>query len=137
MSNIDAATSEIVGKWQTLADEIAERQTLLKDVKQQAKDEGYNVRVLAQLVKERRKGAKYQADQLQLELELSTYRASVGLPTTLEDAQKRAAAEARGDNSGDEAEPFGERDTVQFGDGPEINANDWARGVRGRKGKLQ
>lgn len=96
MSNIDAATKDITDQWVELADAIAEKQVELKDLKARAKEDGYNLRVLTQIVKEKRKGAKYQAEQLTLELELDTYRKATGLPTELKDAQERAAREAAG-----------------------------------------
>lgn len=131
MSNIDAATSELVEKWSALLDQIAKAQVELKDLKANAKEEGFNLKCLAQVVKERRKGAKYQAEQLTLELELNTYRSATGLPTTVEDAQERARREAASLGS-DDASVFGEGDTVQFGDGPELAARDFERVVKGR-----
>ncbi len=129
-SNIDAATSEIVEKWEALADQIAKAQVELKDLKARAKDEGFNLKCLAQAVKERRKGAEYQCAQLTLELEMQTYRGNVGLPTTVEEAQKRVRDEIR---DGGAASVFGENDTVQFGDGPEIPAREFERAARSMK----
>lgn len=99
--NIDAATGEIVEKWNRLADEIAKAQAELKDLKARAKDEGFNLKCLAQAVKELRKGAEYQCDQLTLELEMQTYRSNVGLPTTVEEAQKLVLSEKRGGEDAD------------------------------------
>lgn len=131
MSNIDEATKGYAAKWSALLDTIGKAQAELKDLKQEVKDEGYNVKVLAQIVKEQRKGAKHQEAQLTLELELTTYREAVGLPTTLEDAQQRVREEARRTHADDgEADAFGEDDTVQFGDGPEIPARDFARAAK-------
>lgn len=79
-------------------DEIDDAKTRAKEMKDEAKSEGYDMKAFAQIVKERRKGAKYQAAQLQLETVTNTYRKAAGLPTDLKEAQKRAAAEA-------EAEP--------------------------------
>jgi len=138
MSNIDAATKDIVDKWSGHLDVIAKAQGELKQLKAEAKDEGYNLKCLAQAVKEKRKGAKYQAEQLTLELELQSYRKSVGLPTDVADAQERARREAeQGPAGDDEASVFGENDTVQFGDGPEIPARDFERAARKMKRGLQ
>lgn len=109
MSNIDAATQEITDQWAEIADEIAKKQVELKDLKARAREDGYNLRALTQIVKEKRKGAKYQAEQLTLELELDTYRKATGLPTELKDAQERAAREAAGiDDDHDNALADGE-----------------------------
>ncbi|MGE0022497.1 MAG: GapR family DNA-binding domain-containing protein [Hyphomicrobium sp.] len=95
------AAADLKGRAEQYAgvlDEIDEAKERAKDIKDAAKSEGYDMKAFAQVVKEMRKGAKYQADQLQLELVLKTYRHGSGLPTDLAEAQKRAAAEA-------EAEP--------------------------------
>lgn len=95
-------------------DRVAEGQEAVKAAKAEAKAEGYSLKALSQCVKEKRKGAKHSADQLQLELELVTYRKALGLPADLETAQKLAAQEAgevpepkRG--SGDDAEEMPKR----------------------------
>ena len=75
-------------------DEQAQAAARVKEIKAEVKEEGFNLKAFNQAVKELRKGAKYQAAQLELELEMDTYRAAVGLPTTLEDAQERARKEA-------------------------------------------
>lgn len=131
MSNANAALKQIVTEWSGHLDVIAKAQTELKDLKARAKEEGWNLKCIAQAVKERRKGAEYQAEQLSLELELDTYRKGVGLPTDLADAQERARREAQSLEG--EAEVFGEGDTVRFGDGPEIPARDFAKAARGGK----
>lgn len=77
-----------------ILDQIAELQVEAKDLKAEAKEDGYDMKAFGQIVKELRKGAKYQADQLQLELVLDTYRSAVDLPTDLEVAQQRARDEA-------------------------------------------
>jgi len=77
-----------------LLDEKLEIDADIKALKQAAKDDGYNMKAFAQIIKELRKGAEYQADQLQLELELDTYRRGVGLPVTLEGAQAAARGKA-------------------------------------------
>lgn len=77
-----------------LLDEQAALAGDIKDKRAEIKELGFNVKAFNQIVKEMRKGASYQADQLQLELELDTYRSGAGLPVTLEDAQERARKEA-------------------------------------------
>jgi uncharacterized protein (UPF0335 family) len=91
------AAADLKGRAEDYAavlDEIDEAKQRAKDLKDAAKGEGYDMKAFAQIVKEARKGAKYQADQLQLELVLKTYRKAADLPTELAEAQKRAAAEA-------------------------------------------
>lgn len=95
-----------VDRRRDILDQIAELQEEIKAFKAEDKAEGYTERVIGQAIKELRKGAEYQADQLSLELELHTYRTALGLPVTLEDAQARAAEEAatlpdHDDDSGD------------------------------------
>ena len=75
-------------------DEIAELHDRIKELRAAAKSDGYDLKAFAQVVKEMRRGAEYQADQLQLELVLDTYRRAVDLPVDLEVAQQRAAAAA-------------------------------------------
>ncbi len=104
MSNVNAAVEAAVSEWSDLLDEIAERQVKLKDLKARAKEDGWNLKALAQCVKERRKGAEYSQAQLTLELEVTTYRQATGLPATLEEAQKAVAAEKRGGLSSDDGE---------------------------------
>lgn len=77
-----------------LMDEIAERQEDLKTCKSEDKGDGYDEKALAHCIKSLRKGADWHADQLALELTLDTYRAAVGLPTALDEAQRAAKAEA-------------------------------------------
>lgn len=50
--------------------------------------DGYTEKALAQCLKELRKGPEYQEAQLSLELELDTYRKALGLPVTLDAAQR-------------------------------------------------
>ena len=127
MSNIDAAKNEIVDKWTGLANDIAKLQVELKDLKASAKEEGYNLKCLAQVVKERRKGAEFQCAQLTLELEMNTYRASTGLPTTLEDAQKAVMAEKRGGLGDDDGT------TARF-DAPFDDGGTGSRRGKGKRG---
>jgi uncharacterized protein (UPF0335 family) len=93
----DNAKADIKGRAKELAgvlDEIAELQERAKEIKSEAKLEGYDMKAFGQVVKELRRGAEYQAAQLTLELTLDTYRKGVDLPTTLEEAQERARAES-------------------------------------------
>mgnify|MGYP000916821357 CR=1 FL=1 len=73
-----------------ILDDIAERQEDLKQCKAEDKADGYSEKALAQCIKELRKGPEYQEKQLSLELELDTYRKALGLPVTVEAAQKAA-----------------------------------------------
>ena len=93
----DNANAELVRRAErraALLDDIAERQEELKQIKAEDRADGFSEKALAQVVKELRRGPDYQADVLQLEMELDTYRAAVGLPRTLDDAQRLVAAEA-------------------------------------------
>lgn len=77
-----------------LLNDIADLQERVKEKKAEAKNVGYDMKALGQIIRELRKGAKYQAAQLELELILGTYREAVDLPTDLRVAQERAAEEA-------------------------------------------
>ena len=90
------AKADIKGRAKELAavlDEIAELQERVKGIKSDAKLEGYDMKAFAQIVKEMRRGAEYQAAQLTLEGVLDAYRKGVDLPTTLEAAQARVREE--------------------------------------------
>ena len=90
------ANADLKGRAQELAgvlDEIADLQERAKEIKSDAKLEGYDMKAFGQVVKEMRRGASYQASQLELELVLDTYRRGAGLPVTLEEAQERVRAE--------------------------------------------
>jgi len=91
------ANQELLRRARSLSgilDEIAELQEEAKVIKSEAKSDGYDMKAFGQIVKEMRRGAEYQAEQLQLELVIDTYRTAVGLPTNLEAAQEAAAQEA-------------------------------------------
>lgn len=91
------ANADLKGRAEELAgvlDDIAELKNREKEIKADAKAEGYDMPSFNQMVKEKRRGASYQCAQLEKELVLDTYRKAIGLPVTLEDAQKRAAADA-------------------------------------------
>lgn len=93
----DTGNSPLSGYVDRMARLLEEQAALSGDIKQlkaEVKEEGFNVKAFNQAVKEKRKGASYQCDQLELELEMDTYRTAVGLPTTLEDAQDRLRKEA-------------------------------------------
>lgn len=75
-------------------EEIAELQKQVKDLKDQLKAEGYDLKAFNQIVKELRRGSDYQAAQLELELVVHTYRKAAGLPVTLEAAQEAARQDA-------------------------------------------
>ncbi|MCK9911304.1 DUF2312 domain-containing protein, partial [Microbacteriaceae bacterium K1510] len=68
-------------------DELKEE---MKDFKAEDKADGFTEKAIAQVVKEMRKGVDFQSDQLQLELEVDTYRKANDLPVTLAEAQKLA-----------------------------------------------
>lgn len=78
----------------TLLDEIAERQDDLKVIYAAAKSDGYDMKAFRQIIKELRRGPEFQQAQLELELVLDTYRKGVGLPVTLDDAQKAVREDA-------------------------------------------
>ncbi len=92
-----ASNSQLKSLAESMARRLDEKAALDAEIKErraEIKELGFNVKVFNQVVKERRKGASFQADQLEMELELDTYRRETGLPTTLEDAQERARKEA-------------------------------------------
>lgn len=68
--------------------EIGNLQEDLKALKAEDKADGYNEKALAKCVTEMLRGAEYQEEQLQFELELDTYRTALDLPVTLETAQR-------------------------------------------------
>jgi uncharacterized protein (UPF0335 family) len=70
----------------------------LKMLKTEDKADGYNEQALAQCVKELLKGAEFQEEQLQFEMELDTYRTAIGLPVTLETAQRHVREQVSGEN---------------------------------------
>lgn len=77
-----------------LLDQVAELQGEIKILKAAAKEDGYDMKAFAQIVKEQRRGVEYQAAQLELELVLDTYRTAMGLPVTLDAAQERVSKAA-------------------------------------------
>jgi uncharacterized protein (UPF0335 family) len=87
-----------------MLNEISDLQDEVKAKKAELKSDGYDMKAFNQIVKEMRRGAEFQAQQLELELVLDTYRKAVDLPVTLEDAQKRAAEAAEELPSDDEEE---------------------------------
>jgi len=94
-------------------DQIADLQEEVKQLKAEAKADGYDLKALNQVVKELRRGPDYQAAQLELELVLDTYRRAVDLPTTLEAAQEAAREAATVVPSVDEGEADDERRPVR------------------------
>lgn len=98
----DNQSADLKGRVDTISsilDEIDDAKLRLKEAKDSAKADGYNLKVVNQIVKEKRKGAEFQADQLALEAELNQGRKAIGLPTEIEEAQKlaRVAAEQNPD----------------------------------------
>ena len=65
-----------------------------KRIKEEAKQEGYDMKAFVQVEKLKRKGAGKIASQLEFEMVRTTYLKAAGLPSTLEEAQKLAAADA-------------------------------------------
>ena len=95
----DNAGADIRGRAKELAsvlDDIAALQERAKAIKSEARLDGYDMKAFSQIVREMRRGPDYQCAQLELELVLQSYRRGVGLPVTLEEAQ-RLAREAAGD----------------------------------------
>ncbi len=93
----NASNSQLKGLAQSMATKLNEKDEIageIKELRDEVKQLGFNTKAFNQIVKEMRKGAKYQADQLELELELTTYRRESGLPTDLAVAQERAREEA-------------------------------------------
>ena len=90
-SNSRAELNRLADNLGKILDEIADLQEDAKAIRQAAKSNGFTVKTLNQIVKEKRRGAEYQADQLTLDLDLDTYRAAYGLPRSLEEAQGRVA----------------------------------------------
>lgn len=78
-----------------ILDDIAELQEDKKQLATEIKAQGYDSKAFNQIVKEMRKGADYQASQLELELVLDTYRKAVDLPSNLEAAQEKAREQAQ------------------------------------------
>lgn len=130
MSNINAATQDYVERWARLLDEIGDKQEELKDLKADAKDDGFNLKAMAQLVKEKRKGAEYMVDQLTLELEVTTYRKAVGHPTELEEAQRLAREEAGTDPD----ERFGGDDAGDGADADDVVSFEAPKRGKGKRG---
>lgn len=92
-----AEINRLAKRMSEVLDEIAERQEDVKAIRAAAKANGYNVKVLNQCVKELRRGAAFQAAQLELELEVDTYRIAMGLPTNLDEARSIVRDEALGE----------------------------------------
>ena len=65
-----------------------------KRIKEEAKQEGYDMKAFVQVEKLKRKGAGQIATQLEYEMVRTTYLKAAGLPSTVEEAQKLAATEA-------------------------------------------
>src|SRR4030067_3777194 len=66
-----------------LLTQIGDLQDDLKTLKAEDKMDGFNEKALGQCVKELMNGSEYQAEQLQFELELDSYRTGDGVPGTL------------------------------------------------------
>ncbi len=91
-NNYAERLKSFVERWARLLDDIADLQEDLKQVKAEAKADGYDMKALAQVVKELRKDEDYRAAQLELHAVTNTYRRAVELPTNLEEAYRAARA---------------------------------------------
>jgi hypothetical protein len=78
----------------TILDEIDALKVTLTEFKAEDKADGFTEKMVAQLIKEKRRGADFSVAQLTLELEVKTGREAVGLPATVEEAMKLASATA-------------------------------------------
>src|SRR4030067_2947052 len=76
-----------------LLTQIGDLQDDLKTLKAEDKMDGFNEKALGQCVKELMNGSEYQAEQLQFELELDSYRTAGGLPAPLGNAQREIREE--------------------------------------------
>lgn len=94
LSNSEAELQRRARRRADILDQIAELQEEMKAFKAEDKADGFDEKALARCIAEERRGAKFQADQLAAEAVLDTYRRALGLPTDLEDAQRRAREEA-------------------------------------------
>ena len=95
------SNSELQNRAQRRVNLMTEIECLKEDLKRlkvEDKADGYNEQALAQCVKELLKGAEYQEEQLQFEMELDTYRTAIGLPVTLETAQRHVREQVQGNN---------------------------------------
>ncbi|MFM2445580.1 MAG: hypothetical protein RI936_27 [Pseudomonadota bacterium] len=83
---------ELIGIARRIVDDldaIADAQERVKAEYAAAKSDGHDVKVLRQAIKELRGGPDYQAERLEAEVVLDTYRRGLGLPTSLEKAQAK------------------------------------------------
>jgi len=95
-NNAAQRLKSFVERWSRLLDEIGDLQEDLKQVKSEAKADGYDMKALAQVVKDFRKDEDGRAAQIEWQEITDTYRRAVGLPTALDeafDAARGAAAE--------------------------------------------
>lgn len=95
-SNSRAELKRLADRMSDVLDQMAELQEDKKAIAQAVKSSGFKAKVFNQVLKEKRLGAEYQADQLTLELELDTYREALSLPRTLEAAHKALEDTAAG-----------------------------------------
>lgn len=95
-NNAAARLKHIAERWVRLLDEIADLQEDLKQVKAEAKADGYDMKALAQTIKDFRKDEDGRAAQIELHAVTNTYRRALGLPTELDEAFT-AARDATGE----------------------------------------
>jgi len=67
-------------------DALADAQEAVKDIKAEAKSDGFDAALLSRVLRELRLGPEYIADQLAKEAERDTYRRALGVPTDLDAA---------------------------------------------------
>lgn len=89
VESLDSYARRLRDRIEAAADIAAE----IRQIKADAKNDGYNVSILSQAVKEMLRGPEYQADRLTAEAELDAVRRALGLPTSLEEAHARVRTE--------------------------------------------
>ena len=92
-NNAAERLKSFVERWARLLDEIGDLQEDLKQVKAEAKAEGYDMNALGETVKDYRADEEKRANKLERRAIYDTYKRAIGLPTEL-DAAHSAAREA-------------------------------------------
>ena len=105
--SIDAELKRRADRRVNILTQIADLQADLKQLKAEDKVDGYDEKAMGVIIRALLKGPDAHADQLAFELVVDTYRAGVGLTTTLEDAQaevRNSVTSMPGHDSHDERE---------------------------------